>query len=785
MTISQHHVQCEKAFRALPDRTQAEASTFNDKDISIQDEFDRYMLWAGNVGASHSGNKYVLSLDYRLKEAPFYRDQVVKLLELLERHLHRAKEVFENGVTDEPVNWDSESGEGNISTSGMDDNRSNTSSWEISSDSDSETPSINQFPTSQNHPALSPLELEDSGSQLPVVLNSIRSTILCLYKLPIRRPAPLTRLRNAAEDEATFYEPFDSLYVRDKFPSLHKEVAIRLGKMITKRRQLLLYRKRHRDNMQPVAESLPVEEELKKRIVDKSERSSLPTIKAPSHARETQISYRSKATTLRTQPMPDEMIIPESQPATSVAASEFTRETPIHVPPRPITNRQKGSRMTFFECKYCRLLPTITSDLAWKRHVLADLQPYVCTFPSCDLPYHFFSSRDTWFEHEIQQHRVELFCNTPGHPSFQDHEQFARHMQDLHSVRLDLKSYSTVLRIFERSSRVSVGICNFCQKETKKMKLHVSRHLQQLALFAIPRADYILDDENIHDDSNVSQKNVEGSSEERKLDSLERESDTESEPSGTTGDPRTEVLDPLTKEVTEEYPKDLNQNSTQIPDTGDNVWDIVTNKFSRARAGRSDAPPIEPRMALDDSEILEKAVNRVITDLEERYNDPYISQEDFFTPPEFRHDSLPEPQALNPNGDVEITVCGESGGLTTSEQRRAKLLDQIAKEAKINIGAQNMLEALGAGNLEQAKEQRLMVEAELSLSNRKLAQLRSDLEAKIPIVGLYPPEEIKKEEDLSSAPPREALLLLSQLESITRAVVAVHLSPGNAGRLND
>ena len=40
------------------------------------DEFAKFKLWAGNMGAMHSGKTYEISLDYRLKLAPFYKAQV-------------------------------------------------------------------------------------------------------------------------------------------------------------------------------------------------------------------------------------------------------------------------------------------------------------------------------------------------------------------------------------------------------------------------------------------------------------------------------------------------------------------------------------------------------------------------------------------------------------------------------------------------------------------------------------------------------------------------------------
>ena len=43
---------------------------------NANDEFVKFKLWAGNLGAAHSGRTYELSLDYRLREASFYKQQV-------------------------------------------------------------------------------------------------------------------------------------------------------------------------------------------------------------------------------------------------------------------------------------------------------------------------------------------------------------------------------------------------------------------------------------------------------------------------------------------------------------------------------------------------------------------------------------------------------------------------------------------------------------------------------------------------------------------------------------
>ena len=67
----------------------------------------------------------------------------------------------------------------------------------------------------------------------------------------------------------------------------------------------------------------------------------------------------------------------------------------------------------------------------------------------------------------------------------------------------------------------------------------------------------------------------------------------------------------------------------------------------------------------------------------------------------------------------------------TSEQRQADFRDRINKEIKIRTGTENMLEALISKNAKQTKEQRLRVESELNSSNRKIAELKLELEDEV------------------------------------------------------
>jgi rapamycin-insensitive companion of mTOR len=101
-----------------------------------------------------------------------------------------------------------------------------------------------------------------------------------------------------------------------------------------------------------------------------------------------------------------------------------------------------------------------------------------------------------------------------------------------------------------------------------------------------------------------------------------------------------------------------------------------------------------------------------------------------------------------PSFDLHAITVGDNDS-TTTEQRQAELQDQIEKETKIKIGSENLLEALTAKNAK--KDQRLQVEEQLNISNRKLAQLKSGLAA-----------EIQRAKDVKS-PPADPQSRLSYL----------------------
>lgn len=93
--------------------------------------------------------------------------------------------------------------------------------------------------------------------------------------------------------------------------------------------------------------------------------------------------------------------------------------------------------------------------------------------------------------------------------------------------------------------------------------------------------------------------------------------------------------------------------------------------------------------------------------------------------------SLPYTRAEMSRLDLGSSYATYDDGseLTTSEQRQADYRNRIEKEEKMKVGTENLLEALNSKKDKQARDQRKVVETELNTSNRKIAQLKFDLEA--------------------------------------------------------
>ena len=118
---------------------------------------------------------------------------------------------------------------------------------------------------------------------------------------------------------------------------------------------------------------------------------------------------------------------------TSYAPSLINGDS-MTVPPLP--NNEKP-----FECPLCHFIVDIKIKESWARHVFRDLRPYVCTFPDCHVPDRRYASRHEWFDHETSTHSAE---------------------------------------------RLACPLCPERMKTSKQFERHLARHMEDLALFALP-----------------------------------------------------------------------------------------------------------------------------------------------------------------------------------------------------------------------------------------------------------------------------------------------------------
>ncbi|KAL8648704.1 MAG: hypothetical protein Q9226_005888 [Calogaya cf. arnoldii] len=95
-----------------------------------------------------------------------------------------------------------------------------------------------------------------------------------------------------------------------------------------------------------------------------------------------------------------------------------------------------------FLCPYCQFIIHAKTTQSWHRHVFTELRPYTCIFQPCRTPDKLYSTRRDWFDHICGSH------DTAG------------------------------------------LLCPLCQDNlgtVKQYERHVARHMEELALFVLPR----------------------------------------------------------------------------------------------------------------------------------------------------------------------------------------------------------------------------------------------------------------------------------------------------------
>lgn len=133
--------------------------------------------------------------------------------------------------------------------------------------------------------------------------------------------------------------------------------------------------------------------------------------------------------------------------------------------------------------------------------MFADLEPYICTFPKCDLGLKSFANRKAWANHEFIVHRSKrTWVCSHCKRTFDDPNLFGWHLSKDHSGILPDDGIESVVKsVATTSVAVEDTACPFCRENlgnsNRTFAMHVARHMEEIALAVLPR-DYDSDNEH-------------------------------------------------------------------------------------------------------------------------------------------------------------------------------------------------------------------------------------------------------------------------------------------------
>jgi len=191
-------------------------------------------------------------------------------------------------------------------------------------------------------------------TELMQVKVAIKDIVTSLYKISmvIRRPLPSDRHVRSTQINVQYFAEYDRRYVCDKFPTAEPEMIDRLSRGVTRRRQILKYRKLHNESIQAsITTTAPA-------------MLSDIRLKGLSKAPSSHIATSTKATTFVP---PTDMVVEEVQSLADTESSYHSASSEqevINIPPRP--RGPDGEELEEFECPYCYIICEIKSSKAWR-----------------------------------------------------------------------------------------------------------------------------------------------------------------------------------------------------------------------------------------------------------------------------------------------------------------------------------------------------------------------------------------------------------------------------------
>ena len=359
---------------------------------------------------------------------------------------------------------------------------------------------------------------------MQTLIAAIDTSLGSLFKASIFIRANTTRgKRLRAESTKPFDNRADIMYVNDRYPSLTQNATLvgRLGEANARRRQYFKYCRDHDERLSTVGVKDNSVNAKTQRYpeagVSAPDKTVLTVEKKPSLLADTEATAfvaneTAQMEMLRVAETPKAMS--EVSFATSIA--DISDEG-FSFPSVPV----EAENGTPFLCPYCFRLQKLKRESleyhwrygrSWfcrlllnhfRKHVLQDLEPYICTFSSCGLE--TFRSQHAWFEHELLIHRSRWVCSKCS-AVFQSSHDLKEHVNQHHNGLVSKQQLSAFIDQSKRTvESIRSSECPFCDDSWARADLssscgdeavsvnpdqfrrHVGKHLEQVALFSLPR----------------------------------------------------------------------------------------------------------------------------------------------------------------------------------------------------------------------------------------------------------------------------------------------------------
>ncbi|PMD20214.1 hypothetical protein NA56DRAFT_574238, partial [Hyaloscypha hepaticicola] len=370
-------------------------------DLNSEEQRARFLIWSANIGIFAGGHA---SLDYRLRDSWEAKKLMLDLLGSLKSYLRRGQHRSTPSNTDDSLS--------------------------ISVDQDR-----------------SPFEQR---------LHGIEQTIDRLYRLSvaIRRPSIISQNAKAANftikdedgnDVGEQFKDFALTWITHQFPEAPPVLRERLAKSVTLRRKRFLFRQSHQKKLgmklfltppprpaRSASPGLDAESTVMARTV--VENPVPDTHKKHNNLLKPRLLSQTSASKVSGKFRTEDIFEPTPSRAPTVFSGAFTQQGSISIPdpPKPAVGSKE------FECPYCCMILPIKEAVRshWTRHVLNDLEPYVCLFEDCNDAHRLFRDRAAWLSHMQETHTKQWTCTAAGHKPcvFETEQDFEHHMRVDHAA---------------------------------------------------------------------------------------------------------------------------------------------------------------------------------------------------------------------------------------------------------------------------------------------------------------------------------------------------------------